>query len=174
VVFVTLTLAMPAVAQDVVCGQKIGAEVVDGILYVEGLCELDGTVVKRGIIVGVDSELRAKNVQVLEGLQGQVAGAVDLVDSDIGGAVQIGSRSGPSAISGSHVGGRLIVDNAKHEVVISANEVDGDVTLHENGDGVFVDANLIGGSLICGRNDPAPQLRNNVVAGASLGQCAVP
>ena len=103
------------------------------------------------MVVNRRATLRAERVRVDGNVQAEGAAFVRVVDSTIGGSIQLEQGRGGEVLR---------------------NRVDSDIQLFSNRAAFTVTANRVDGNLQCKSNRPRPRGRGNVVEGNKEDQCA--
>ena len=135
------------------------------------VCLLSGTVIQGDVTVAAGGDLTGISLQIGGSVRSEGAASVSLETSDVTGSVLI--NGGTSAeIVDSNVGGDVQLIGSSSSASISGTTVEGNLEVSRNGGDTFVDANIISGNLICEGNGTVPEGSENLVAGNSTGQCA--
>lgn len=170
-----LTPAPAGLSGQVVCdNMSIGALRLDSVVVPAGAaCELEGTVLSGGVSVGSGASLTAWGLVSNGNVQAQGAAHVVIDrDSRIAGSVQLGEGQGGRVLD-SRIGGDVQIERMSGGVQVSGNTVAGNVQVRANLTEVRVERNTITGNLQCESNQPAPLVDGNV-AQALEGQCLPP
>jgi hypothetical protein len=167
-----LAIAPQALADATRCRGPLGAVTVGDLVVPAGAtCTLDGTTVRGNIDVRSGATLDATGVSVRGNIQsdGHAAVGVDGA-SRIAGSIQL-QRGGAFNILDTAVGGDIQVAENRGASSLDANTVGDDVHVIRHRDGVSITDNQIDGNLQCRDNVPAPTGGGNVVQGNVDGQC---
>jgi hypothetical protein len=163
-------------------------------------CVLDGANVSGNVSTAVNAfELRIVGTSVGGNVECGGCRRFELVDSQVGGTLEVDESPNGARVCSSQVGDAALVEasdtsvdigntasdcgrnmfGAGLDVVlnfgpvsIAENMVGGDLRVDDNREGVTVTGNMVGGSLTCAGNDPAPTGSGNLVGGEKSGQCA--
>jgi hypothetical protein len=167
-----VSAAAPAAADDFDCPPNRGAVVIDGNIIVVGECRLDGTLVKGNVFVEDEGDLRVEQATIIGNVQSDGARRVRLHLANVNGDVQLtGIHGPPSEVVNSEVGGTLDIEDNSSDFLLERNDVDSDLKANYNSSSVVIRGNDIGGNLQCQGNDPPPTGGNNTVDGNKEDQC---
>lgn len=149
----TIALAPSAAADERTCRGSIGATTLDNVRVPTGAtCTLTGTYLKGTLKVESGGTLYASRVRVTGNVQSEGHRYVRVLDSRVGGSIQLKQGSA---------------------LDLRRNIVTGDIQLLTNTTGAkYVYSNRVNGNLQCKENRPAPIGSGNVVAGNKEDQCA--
>lgn len=172
--FATLLLAgAPALADDVDCPPALGAVTVDGNVLVAAPCRLDGTTVKGNVHLYAGGSLIANEADIDGNIQAENADFIEVVNSAIGGSIQLDNLVGDrSTMERNEIGGSIQLKENRSRLEVLDNAVGADIQAFSNSGGVVIADNVVDGNLQCKSNDPAPIGGNNRVSGNKEDQCA--
>jgi hypothetical protein len=160
-------------ADDVHCPPDLGSATVDGNVLVAAPCRLDGTTVKGNVHLYAGGSVIARDAIIDGNIQAKNADFVDVVDSHIGGSIQLDALVGDViSIQSSSVDGSIQLNDNRSRLEVAANTVGADIQAFSNVGGVVISDNTVGGNLQCKSNTPPPNGGNNRVAGNKEDQCA--
>ena len=148
----TIAFAPSAAAEERTCRGSIGAVTLDNVRVPAGAtCTLTGTVLKGTLKVETGATLNASRVRVTGNVQSEGHRYVRVLDSHVGGSIQLKQGSA---------------------LDLRRNIVTGDIQLFTNTTGAkYVHSNRVNGNLQCKENTPAPVGSGNIVAGNKEDQC---
>jgi hypothetical protein len=176
--------ASPASAADTQCNgtpgapETIGAVTVDQVVVPDGgWCRLDGTTVNQNVILGVGSNLWAKNAQVGGNIQGTNGPrAVRILQSDVQGNIQVKKATNPIIIGDArckidpYVGGNIQLEENLGGIGICEMEIEEDLQLFKNTGRIGVFNNDVGENMqITDNTGNAIRVRDNQVGTAGSG-----
>jgi len=169
-----IALAIPtaAHAEETTCRGGLGAVTVDNLRVPSGAsCTLNGTRVQGTIKVESNARLTATSVRVIGNVQGENFRFVKLVQSTVGGSVQL-VQGGSATIRTNQIKGTLLFDDNSGSLIAGNNTIDSDLQAFQNNGGVAINKNRIDGNLQCKENQPPPTGGGNIVQGNKEDQCA--
>jgi hypothetical protein len=193
-----MAMTGPGVAADAArCSGTVTSEKV-GSLYVPAnkSCTIKSTVVKGDIVLQHGASLRMTFSQVTGGIASAgndtsidvgfsaigtgisttLGKSLNIVRSDINGAVKATLVSGKTTIAYSRIDGDVNVEEGEQQNRIVHNVVGGDLTVNyvtvSSGNSAIIINNSVSGALTCLYNKPAPVAKNNSADEGLLGQCA--
>jgi hypothetical protein len=160
-------------AEDFDCPPNRAAEVVDGNIIVVGECRLDGTLVKGNVFLEDNGDLRAEAATIIGNIQTDGAERVRVNVTSVNGDIQLTGVDGPSRseVIDSMIGGTLNIEANSAEFLLEGNVVGSDLKANFNDGGVDIRGNDIDGNLQCQGNEPPPTGSDNVVGGNKEDQC---
>lgn len=162
-----------ALADDVPCGPNLGNVTIDGNVLVSTACRLDGTVVKGNVLLYAGGSLIARDATVEGSIQADTADFVDVESTRVNGNIQLDGLVGDrSTVVQTSVGGSIQLNDNRTALAIQGNDVNGDVQAFDNSGGVLIADNTVDGNLQCKTNAPAPVGGGNAVQGNKEDQCA--
>ncbi|HSF99375.1 MAG TPA: hypothetical protein VLA55_11830 [Ornithinibacter sp.] len=149
----TIAFVPSAAAEERTCRGAIGATTLDNVRVPTGAtCTLTGTVLKGTLKVEQGGTLLATRVRVTGNVQSEGHRYVRVLDSSVGGSIQLKQGSA---------------------LDLRRNVVTGDIQLFTNTSGAkYVYSNRVNGNLQCKENRPAPVGSGNIVGGNKEDQCA--
>ena len=149
----TIAFAPTAAAEERTCRGSIGASTLDNVRVPSGAtCTLTGTYLKGTLKVESGGTLYANRVRVTGNVQSEGHKYVQVLDSRVGGSIQLKQGSA---------------------LDLRRNIVTGDIQLFTNTTGAkYVYSNRVNGNLQCKENRPAPIGSGNIVSGNKEDQCA--
>jgi hypothetical protein len=165
--------AMTARADDFDCPPDRGAEVIDGNIIVVGECRLEGTLVKGNVFLEDNGGLGTEAATIIGNIQTDGAERVRVSATTVNGDIQLTGVNGTSRseVVDSMIGGTLNIEDNTAQFVLEGNVVGSDLKANFNGGGVNIQGNDIDGNLQCQGNDPPPTGGDNVVGGNKEDQC---
>ena len=163
-----------ALADDVHCPPHLGAVTIDGNVLVAAPCQLNGTIVIGNVHLHAGGSLVARGATRIDGsIQAENADFVDLAGTHVNGSIQLDDLVGDrSIILDSSIGGSIQLNANRSRLDVVGNAVTADVQAFSNAGGVLIADNVIDGNLQCKSNEPAPAGGNNRVQGNKEDQCA--
>ncbi len=169
---VAFAVPTAAHAEETTCRGTIGAVTVDNLRVASGTaCTLNGTRVQGTIKVESNARLTATSVRVIGNVQGENFRFVKLVQSTVGGSVQL-VQGGGATIRSNEIEGTLLFDDNNGSLIAANNTIDSDLQVYQNSGGVAINKNRIDGNLQCKENQPPPTGGGNIVQGNKEDQCA--
>jgi len=165
--------AASAWAEDFDCPPDRGAEVVDGNIIVVGECRLEGTLVKGNVFLEDNGDLRAEAATIIGNIQTDGAQRVRVNVTSVNGDIQLTGVDGSSRseVIDSMIGGTLNIEANSAEFLLEGNVVGSDLKANFNDGGVDIRGNDIDGNLQCQGNEPPPTGGDNIVGGNKEDQC---
>lgn len=162
-----------AQADDVHCPPRLGPVTIDGNVLIVAACQLEGTRVKGNVLLYTGGSLIATDASINGNIQAENADFIDVLNSRIGGNIQLDNMVGDlSRVDRSRIGGSIQLKDNRSRLEVLENTVIGDVQAFDNSGGVVIADNTIDGNLQCKSNDPAPAGGGNRVGGNREDQCA--
>jgi hypothetical protein len=153
------------------CDGTIEAEAVDEVVVPRGAtCVLIGTRIDGNISVGHLGVLLAREVRVDGDIESEGAQVVKVIDSVVGGNVQL-EQGGSATVLGSEVQGDLLFEEQAGTLTAKRNVVRGNVQADGNRGGLSITGNRVGGDLECEENAEVRTIGDNTVSGGRDGQC---
>ena len=166
-------LSSTALADDVNCPPNLGDVTIDGNVLVAAPCRLDGTTVKGNVHLYAGGSLIARNADIDGNIQAENSDFIDVVDSHIGGSIQLDDLVGDlTSVTNSTIDGNIQLKDNRSRLEITGNTVGADIQAFSNSGGVDFSDNVVDGNLQCKSNNPAPTGGNNRVEGNKEDQCA--
>jgi len=161
-------------ADDVHCPPHLGEVTIDGNVLVAAPCQLNGTIVIGNVHLYAGGSLVTRGATRIDGsIQAENADFVDLAGTHVNGSIQLDDLVGDrSIILDSSIGGSIQLTGNRSRLEVLGNTVTADVQAFSNTGGVFIADNVIDGNLQCKSNDPPPAGGNNRVQGNKEDQCA--
>ena len=174
VVFTMMTIPQ-ALAGDTPCLPNLGAVTIGGNVVVDGVCTLNGTTVDGSVKLKAGASLLATSAIIKGSVQDEESGVerVRLSFTDVDGDVQLEEVAGArvSRIVDSAVGGSVQLEFNSAAFVVKDNDIGSDLQANNNTGGIEITGKDIDGNLQCQDNDPAPTGGGNTVGGSAENQC---